>query len=209
MSSTDPQVLDDIVKAYDVRGTVPDQLNADVAHALGVAFARFAKAPTAARRPRHAAVRPRAGRCVRRGRARAGRRRRRPRPGLDRPRLLRRRHARRARGDVHRLAQPGAVQRRQVLPRRRPRRSGQDTGLAEIKAIAGARARRQRAGGRRRRRGSATQRNLLDAFADHVLSFIDPTDDPPAAGRRRHRQRHGRPGRAGGVRAAAADRRSR
>ncbi|MSX94143.1 MAG: phosphomannomutase/phosphoglucomutase, partial [Actinobacteria bacterium] len=39
--STDPRVLDDIVKAYDVRGTVPDQVNTDVAHALGVAFARF------------------------------------------------------------------------------------------------------------------------------------------------------------------------
>ena len=45
MSSTDPQVLDAIVKAYDVRGTVPDQLNTDVAYALGVGFARFAKAP--------------------------------------------------------------------------------------------------------------------------------------------------------------------
>jgi phosphomannomutase len=37
-------VLDQIVKAYDVRGTVPDQLNAEVAHALGVAFARYAGA---------------------------------------------------------------------------------------------------------------------------------------------------------------------
>ena len=45
MSSTDPQVLDAIVMAYDVRGTVPDQLNVEVAHALGVAFARFATAP--------------------------------------------------------------------------------------------------------------------------------------------------------------------
>jgi phosphomannomutase len=35
-------VLDEIVKAYDIRGTVPDQLHGDVAHALGVAFARFA-----------------------------------------------------------------------------------------------------------------------------------------------------------------------
>ena len=34
-------VLDEIVKAYDIRGTVPDQLDGDVAHALGVAFARF------------------------------------------------------------------------------------------------------------------------------------------------------------------------
>jgi len=39
--STDPRVLDDIVKAYDVRGTVPDQVNTEVAYALGVAFARF------------------------------------------------------------------------------------------------------------------------------------------------------------------------
>ena len=38
-------VLDQIVKAYDIRGTVPDQLDADVARALGVGFARFADAP--------------------------------------------------------------------------------------------------------------------------------------------------------------------
>ena len=46
MSATDTRVLDDIVKAYDVRGTVPDQFNTDVAHALGVGFARFCGAPT-------------------------------------------------------------------------------------------------------------------------------------------------------------------
>ncbi|MGA9277441.1 phosphomannomutase/phosphoglucomutase, partial [Ilumatobacter sp.] len=34
-------VLDQIVKAYDIRGTVHDELNADVAYALGVGFARF------------------------------------------------------------------------------------------------------------------------------------------------------------------------
>ena len=45
MPDTDPRVLDAIVKAYDVRGTVPDQMNTDVAHALGVAFARFCGAP--------------------------------------------------------------------------------------------------------------------------------------------------------------------
>ncbi|CAB4659892.1 unannotated protein [freshwater metagenome] len=39
--STDPAVLDHIVKAYDVRGTTPDQMNEDVAFALGVAFAEF------------------------------------------------------------------------------------------------------------------------------------------------------------------------
>lgn len=42
---TDPAVLDSIVKAYDVRGTTPDQMNTEVAFALGVAFADFVKAP--------------------------------------------------------------------------------------------------------------------------------------------------------------------
>ena len=35
------QRLAAIVKAYDVRGTYPDQMNADVAHRLGLAFAAF------------------------------------------------------------------------------------------------------------------------------------------------------------------------
>jgi len=35
-------VLDEIVKAYDIRGTVPDQLSVEVARALGVAFAQRA-----------------------------------------------------------------------------------------------------------------------------------------------------------------------
>jgi phosphomannomutase len=38
--------LSNIVKAYDVRGVVPDQLNADIARALGAAFARFTSART-------------------------------------------------------------------------------------------------------------------------------------------------------------------
>src|SRR3954452_854621 len=33
--------LDEIVKAYDVRGTVPDQLDGEITHALGVGFAKF------------------------------------------------------------------------------------------------------------------------------------------------------------------------
>jgi phosphomannomutase len=37
-------VLDQIVKAYDIRGTVPDQLDADIAHALGVGFGNFVSA---------------------------------------------------------------------------------------------------------------------------------------------------------------------
>ena len=41
MFATDPAVLDEVVKAYDVRGTVPDQVKPEVAYALGIGFARF------------------------------------------------------------------------------------------------------------------------------------------------------------------------
>ena len=37
--------LDSIFKAYDIRGVVPDELDADVARAVGAAFARFTGAP--------------------------------------------------------------------------------------------------------------------------------------------------------------------
>ena len=44
MTSTTPipmERLDVIVKAYDVRGTVPDQMDAEMCRGLGAAFARF------------------------------------------------------------------------------------------------------------------------------------------------------------------------
>ena len=41
-----PGDLDTVFKAYDIRGTVPDQLDAGLAHGIGIAFARFAAAPT-------------------------------------------------------------------------------------------------------------------------------------------------------------------
>lgn len=37
--------LDDVFKAYDIRGVVPDQLDADLAREVGAAFARFARSP--------------------------------------------------------------------------------------------------------------------------------------------------------------------
>jgi phosphomannomutase len=37
--------LDEIFKAYDIRGVVPDQLNAELAKKIGTAFATFAKSP--------------------------------------------------------------------------------------------------------------------------------------------------------------------
>ena len=42
--------LGTIIKAYDVRGTVPDQLSPDVARAIGTAFARVVAGPEGARR---------------------------------------------------------------------------------------------------------------------------------------------------------------
>jgi phosphomannomutase len=39
----DPARLDPIFKAYDIRGTVPDQLDATIVEAVGAAFARFAR----------------------------------------------------------------------------------------------------------------------------------------------------------------------
>jgi len=38
--------LDDIFKAYDIRGVVPDQLNAELAKKIGTAFATFANSPS-------------------------------------------------------------------------------------------------------------------------------------------------------------------
>src|SRR5688500_4207687 len=37
--------FDAVFKAYDIRGTVPDQLDAEMCRAIGAAFARFAGAP--------------------------------------------------------------------------------------------------------------------------------------------------------------------
>jgi phosphomannomutase len=42
-TSNDLAVLDDIVKAYDIRGTFPDQINATVCRHLGIGFADFLK----------------------------------------------------------------------------------------------------------------------------------------------------------------------
>ena len=164
--------LDAIFKAYDIRGTVPDQLDDEHVprHRVGLRPLRrrrrgSSSAATCGRRARSSSA------AFADGVTRAGRRRRRPRAGLDRPRVLRRRPLRRAGRDVHRLAQPGPVQRHQAVPRRGPagrrrHRAGRDPGDGR------GRARRRRSGaGRDGRAPSAV--DLLDAFADHVVSFVD------------------------------------
>lgn len=171
MSPTDPRVLDDIVKAYDVRGTVPDQINTDVAYALGVGFARFCQAPRVlvARDMRPSGpelvdafsrgVMEHGSDVVDLGLAStdlmyyaAG--------TLDAPGAMF--------TAPHNPAGYNGV--KFCLSGARP--VGVDTGLDEVKRVAGdvleghgplpaATA------------GSQTSRNLLEAFADHVVSFVD------------------------------------
>ena len=117
--------LDAIFKAYDIRGIAPDQLDADVARAVGEAFARFVAGQVGG------ATKVLVGRDMRASgvelsaafadgvQAQ----------GLDVVDLglastdlvyFAAGQARRAGRDVHGLPQPRAVQRHQALPRRRP-----------------------------------------------------------------------------------------
>ena len=164
--------LDAIFKAYDIRGIVPDQLDADAGAAdrrrLRPLRRRRRRRPRA-RRPRHA---PDGRRAVRAPSPRAstsqGARRRRPRPGLHRPHLLRRRHARRARA---RCSPPRTTRRSTTASScawPAPGRSARTPACADIKADGRG---RRAAGGRPRARRRRS--DLLADFADHVRSFVD------------------------------------
>ena len=190
--------LSQIVKAYDVRGTVPDQWDERVAEALGAAFTQLLNStdePGDAVVVGHdmRATSPGLAARVRRRRTRRGALGDRDRPRLHRPALLRLRLARPARRDVHRQPQPGAVQRHQDVPRRRPPdRPGQRPG-------------RDPASGPRpcwtratlvppvRRPGRAERRDLLPDYAGYLRKLVDLSRHPAAEGGRRRRQRHGRP----------------
>jgi phosphomannomutase len=177
MSSTNPQVLDDIVKAYDVRGTVPDQLNADVAHALGVGFARFAKAPRVLVGRDMRPSGPELVDAFVRGMLEQG-------VDVVDLGLTSTDLVYFAAGT---LDAPGAMFTASHNPPQYngvkfclsgARAVGQDTGLAEIKSVA-----RDVLEGKgplpAARAGTATSRNLLSAFADHVVSFIDTSSMRP------------------------------
>jgi len=177
MSTTDPKVLDAIVKAYDVRGTVPDQLNAEVAHALGVGFAKFVNA----------------------SRVLVGRDMRPSGPELVEAFI---RGVNEQGVDVVDLGltstdlvyfaagsldAPGAMFTASHNPAQYngvkfclagARAVGQDTGLAAIKSTA-AEVLSGHGPAASTRPGTATSRNLLSAFADHVVSFIDPSSMRP------------------------------
>lgn len=173
MSQTDPGVLDAIIKAYDIRGTTPDQFNEEVAFALGVGFATFTRASTVlvARDMRATgeslvhAFSEGAMSCgvdiVNLGLAStdllyfaAGR--------LDAPGAMF--------TASHNPAEYNGI--KFCLSGARP--VGADTGLGEIKEIA----RAVMTGNAPRNAttpGSMTTQDLLSAFADHVVSFVDTT----------------------------------
>ncbi len=163
--------LDQIVKAYDVRGTVPDQLNEHIAYALGVGFARFAGSSRVivARDMRPSGVglaEAFAGGVTGQGvdvvdiglastdmlYFAAG--------SLDAPGAMF--------TASHNPAQYNGI--KFCLSGARP--VGQDSGLDEIRAIADD-VLRGSAPATTGHRGLVTTRNLLDPFVDHVLTFID------------------------------------
>ena len=164
-------VLHDIVKAYDVRGTYPDQFNADVAYALGVGFARFCGAPTVlvARDMRPSGpelvdafargVMEQGVDVIDLGLAStdlmyfaAG--------TLDAPGAMF--------TASHNPAQYNGV--KFCLAGAKP--VGQDTGLDTVKATA-VEVLEGRVPAPSAKSGTRSERVLLDAFADHVVSFID------------------------------------
>jgi len=163
--------LDPIVKAYDVRGTVPDQFDAEIAHSLGVAFARFAATPTVlvARDMRPSGedlvdafsrgVMEQGVDIVDLGLAStdlvyyaAGK--------FDAPGAMF--------TASHNPAQYNGV--KFCLSGARP--VGADTGLFDIKAMA-AEVLEGRGPAKAATAGRRSEKNLLSAFADHVVSFVD------------------------------------
>jgi phosphomannomutase len=169
--------LEQIVKAYDIRGTVPDQLDPEIAHAFGVAFAELTKAPRVlvGRDMRPSGVELVAafseGMMVQ---------------GVDvvdvglvSTDLV---YFAAGRYDApgamftasHNPAQYNGV--KLCLAGARP--VGADTGLADVRRVAGA-----VLNGHRpvpaSTPGHLTTVDLLDEFADHVVSFIDPTAIAP------------------------------
>ena len=159
--------LDAVFKAYDIRGTVPDQLDAELCRAVGAAFARFAAAPRilVARDMRESGVDLAAAFAegaigqgvdvVDLGLAStdllyfaSGR--------LDAPGAMF--------TASHNPAQYNGI--KLCLAGAKP--VGQDTGLADIKRLAADDLLAAPGGP-----GSVTEQSLIDEYADHVVGFVD------------------------------------
>ena len=136
----------------------------------------------------------------------AGSRRRRPRAGLDRPGVLRRRAAstRPARCSPPRTTRPSTTASSSAW--RAPVRSVSTPVSPRSSAVAAGRARRAAAPPAAATCGTRTEQRPAQPLRRPRGVVRRPGRHRPDAGRRRHRQRHGRPGRAGGVRAAPGGR---
>src|SRR5580704_406803 len=168
--------LSNVVKAYDIRGIVPDELNAEQFRAIGMAVARFTGAPTllVARDMRESGVelsrafadgaRSEGSRVIDLGLAStdllyfaAGR--------LDAPGAMFTASHNPARYNGLKLCRSGA------------RPIGRDTGLAEIQATAESLLDQWGADGPpdldRASLAPIEDRSVLDAYAEHVRSFVD------------------------------------
>lgn len=171
------RILDHIVKAYDIRGTVPDQLDEKVAYALGVGFAQFCQASVAIVGRDMRPSGPELVTAFARGLTdygidvidiglastdllyfAAGK--------LDAPGAMF--------TASHNPAQYNGI--KLCLAGARP--VGEDTGLGQVRTLA-AEVLDGRAPERPSRTGRMTERDLLAAFVDHVVSFIDPADVRP------------------------------
>lgn len=160
--------LSRIFKAYDVRGVVPDELDEDVARRIGAAFAHFCGEPRVllgrdCRLSSEALAAAFAEGVTGRGADVVD-------LGLVSTDLLYF-----ASGE---LGMPGAMLTASHNPPEwngmkfclsGARPVGQDTGLAEIRALA-----ERDAYPPAPRRGRLEQRDLLDRYVEHVLSFVDP-----------------------------------
>ena len=148
-----------VIKAYDVRGLVGEEIDESFVADVGAAFARLVRdegAATGGDRPRHAGQLAVAGGRVRRRRGVPGPRRRADRAGLNRSAVLRVGPAGLPRRDVHRQPQPGGLQRHQAVPRRRQARRQGHRAVGDQRRRDRRRARLRRPGrqvGRPRRAG--------------------------------------------------------
>jgi phosphomannomutase len=163
-----PRDLRPIFKAYDVRGVVPDELDEDVARAIGAAFADWSEVPTVAVGYDCRLSSPDLAAAVREGLTSRG-------TdvidlGLASTDLLYFVSGSLDVGGVMLTAShnpPRYNGAKLCLPGARP--VGQDTGLEEIRRLAERDQLPPAAAP-----GRVNRRDLLDAYTDHVLSFVEP-----------------------------------
>ena len=187
--SLDPVALGGIFKAYDVRGTVPDQIDDDLARRTGAAFVQVTGASTVVVGHDMRPSSPDLAGAFADGATTAG-------ADVILIGLASTDQLYFASGHLghpgamftasHNPAQYNGIKlcRASALP------IGMETGLAEIRDLVASGATPTAAVA-----GTITQQDVLEAYAAHLLALA-PVDGPPAQGRRRRRQRHGRPHRA-------------